>query len=302
MLKGLVALLLLVNLALGAVLAGWLPAPGQDEAEREPARLQRQVRPELLTLTPPGPVHPTPDQAATPGAPASAPASAASAGPSASASGTVGGRGLTGLGGSAASSAVAAVAASAAALPGALPAPGAGPMPAAPGSSAAAAPPASAGAHAGVCLQTSPLLPVQAARLEAALREAGWPGDAWRRVAVPAATRYLVLMGPYPTDELMTRKQRELARRKVAWTELAPGPDLPAGITPGLSLGRHDSEAAAEAALRRLSDRGVRSARVVALPPVAGQALLRLDPVTPAQQARLARLPLPTNASWQSCG
>jgi len=193
------------------------------------------------------------------------------------------------------------------ALPTVMAAPGAGPTSAstpapAPASAAATAGTSQPAAVAGVCLQTSPLTAVQAARLEAALREANWAPEGWRRTALPATTRYLLLMGPYASDELMARKQRELARRKVAWTELSPSPDLPAGLTPGLSLGRHDSEAAAEAALRRLNDRGVRSARVVSLPPVAGQAQLRLDAVSPAQQAKLARLPLPANASWQSCG
>lgn len=313
MLKGLVALLLLLNLALGAVLAGWLPAPGLDEAEREPARLQRQVQPEVLTLTPPGPVTtpPSAPPGATPGLQAPAPpASAAMPMASASAGGSVGGLppgGLAGADTAAAPSVNASVlpAAQATALPTVMAAPGAGPTSAstpAPAPAPAAVATSQPAAVAGVCLQTSPLTAVQAARLEAALREANWAQEGWRRTALPATTRYLLLMGPYASDELMARKQRELARRKVAWTELSPSPELPAGLTPGLSLGRHDSEAAAEAALRRLNDRGVRSARVISLPPVAGQALLRLDPVSPAQQAKLARLPLPANASWQSCG
>ena len=54
MLRALVVLLLLANLAFFAWARGWLGAPPRH-AEREPARLAAQVRPEALTVLPPGP-------------------------------------------------------------------------------------------------------------------------------------------------------------------------------------------------------------------------------------------------------
>lgn len=53
MLRALVVLLLLANLAFFAWARGWLGAP-PHHAEREPERLAAQVRPETLTVLPPG--------------------------------------------------------------------------------------------------------------------------------------------------------------------------------------------------------------------------------------------------------
>ncbi len=53
MLRALVALLLLANIAFFAWARGWLGAP-PHHAEREPERLLAQVRPEVLTVLPPG--------------------------------------------------------------------------------------------------------------------------------------------------------------------------------------------------------------------------------------------------------
>ena len=53
MLRALVVLLLLANVAFFAWARGWLGAP-PHHAEREPERLQSQVRPELVTVLPPG--------------------------------------------------------------------------------------------------------------------------------------------------------------------------------------------------------------------------------------------------------
>ena len=53
MLRALVVLLLLANIAFFAWARGWLGAP-PHHAEREPERLQAQVRPEVVTVLPPG--------------------------------------------------------------------------------------------------------------------------------------------------------------------------------------------------------------------------------------------------------
>lgn len=58
MLRALLALLLLANLAWWGATHGWLPASWlpfpDDQAQREPGRLARQVRPEAVTIRPAG--------------------------------------------------------------------------------------------------------------------------------------------------------------------------------------------------------------------------------------------------------
>ncbi|HWH80737.1 MAG TPA: SPOR domain-containing protein, partial [Burkholderiaceae bacterium] len=55
MLRALIALLLLANLGYFAWSQGWLDAIGlRASGDREPERLQRQVRPELVRILPPG--------------------------------------------------------------------------------------------------------------------------------------------------------------------------------------------------------------------------------------------------------
>jgi hypothetical protein len=168
---------------------------------------------------------------------------------------------------------------------------------------AASAPQASASAvpEPARCLQVGPLANGQVASLQAALRAGGWTDDRWQVLNLALSPGFAVVMGPYTDRGLMQRKENELRRRQVAFTVLTASPELPPGTLPGLSLGRFDDEASADAALSRLGAAGVRSARVVALLAGTARPHLRLPTVTASQETALLNLPLPATARWTVC-
>jgi hypothetical protein len=88
----------------------------------------------------------------------------------------------------------------------------------------------------------------------------------------------MIYMGRYPDRELLLRKQEQLKRLKLPVDELRDN----AALQPGLSLGRFDSKPAADAALARMVQRGLRTA----------DATLR---------ARLAGLTMPSGPGFVDC-
>ena len=234
--------LLLVNLLLLALHAGWVDAslgrPGAG-SQREPERLARQIQPQALQLLPAA--GPTP---ATPAASAASAASATSA-------------------------------------------------PAAPAAPASPSAPAAA-PEARACLETGPLDPPGLAEAQRGLQAAGLATSSWQVQALPATPAFLVYMGRFGDSAALLRKQAELRELKVQAVELKDAP----GLQPGLSLGRHPSAEAADAALAALAQRGIRTARVVPAPQRLGPStLLRL----PAADAAL-RERLPGGLAWRPCG
>ncbi|HJW10221.1 MAG TPA: hypothetical protein VJ598_00455 [Albitalea sp.] len=112
------------------------------------------------------------------------------------------------------------------------------------------------------------------------------PAGSWSDVKRDAPAVWIVYMGKYPNRDAQKKKEDELARAHVAFEELNGAPDL----EPGLSLGRFDDRAAADAALARLTQRGVRSAKVVELAKPAPRHMLRVDKADPDLAARVAGL------------
>ena len=167
---------------------------------------------------------------------------------------------------------------------------------------ASAAPPvASAGGAAAVavtCLEAGPFDSASTAVAERGLQAAGVPAGAWVRGGAASAQAYLVYMGRYADADALARKRDELRQLAVP----AYPVDASSGLQPGLSLGRHASAEAAGAAMAALAQRGVRTARVVA---VAGSqaagALLRLPAADAPLQAKLAGLRLPGGAGFRPC-
>lgn len=166
-------------------------------------------------------------------------------------------------------------------------------------SALAASGPSGSVAAAPQCLQSLALDAAGQQAAQQALRAAGVADGAWSLLPAAPLTPHLIVMGPYAERDQLDKKLAQVKRRNVPVAELKAGPELPAGVLPGLVLGteRHESEAAAEAALDALNKRGVRSARVVALSPVP-RAQLRLPAVEAALQARLLALP---GGLWQAC-
>lgn len=149
----------------------------------------------------------------------------------------------------------------------------------------AAEPPAPASAPVAAttsCLEAGPYAAAEFTAVEAAVKgvvsEGGWSGR-------DLATTWWVAMGPFGEPELLQRKREELRRRAIT-PELASAAP---GSAPLLVISRHESRTAAETELTALSDRGVRTARVVtATVPLRA---LRVPHADEAQRAALSALP-----------
>ena len=275
MLRWVIALLLLANAGYFLWTQGHLSPLGLAPAvEREPERLQGQIRPELQRLLdaprngqsvpepepepePPGVPDTLTDEAPLTPAPASAPESTA---------------------------------------PTLEPTPAAvsAPVPAALATAAqlgAAAEPARA------CWQAGAFTEAQAERLRAALPELGLPADSWQLVESLSRGRWIVYMGRYDNTEQLERKRTELRALKIDFRTLS----VP-GLAPGLALGTFSSEAAAKQWLKKLTRDGVRTARVAQERAESVSFTLRLPDATPAQRAAIDGLgALLASKTLQAC-
>ncbi|MDP1969059.1 MAG: SPOR domain-containing protein [Burkholderiaceae bacterium] len=118
--------------------------------------------------------------------------------------------------------------------------------------------PASAAARPAECLAAGLYTEPQAAALRQALGTAALPVGSWSLEPASEPARWIVYMGRYANLEQLNRKKAELRQRNVVFE--APGS---AALEPGLSLGSFDSQTAANQRLELLSQRGVRTARVL---------------------------------------
>ena len=105
------------------------------------------------------------------------------------------------------------------------------------------------------CLQSGVLDAGQVTPLRNVLES--WPAGSWSLEPVTEPARWIIYMGKYAGVEQVARKRSEL--RQIGVSFEAPAPEL----EPGLSLGSYPSEAAANAQLAALADKGVRTARVL---------------------------------------
>jgi len=172
-----------------------------------------------------------------------------------------------------------------------VPAPSAAPaIPALPASAAASAVVGAASAPESVlaCFESAPLAPAGLDAAEQALA-AVLPARGWIRASRELPPPHVVVIGPLARDAL-PKKREELARLRVGFEELRlPGNEGGAG----LSLGRYESAAAAQAALDGFAQRGVRTARVLPLREAGSETRLRIENATPAQAEALRALKSP---------
>lgn len=149
-----------------------------------------------------------------------------------------------------------------------------------------------------VCLEAGPFAAAEVAAAERGLRDLQWPGLSWIDVKSERSGLYMVYLGRFTDDAAMTRRRDELRRQQISVDELRSSPAL----QPGLSFGRFDSRAAADAAVERLAQRGVKSARVVVLVAPVVVTQLRVERADAALAARLAQLNLPPAGSgFKAC-
>ena len=167
--------------------------------------------------------------------------------------------------------------------------------------SAAQASDAASSAASARCLEAGPFSGTELATAERSLRDAGLLAGAaagnWVAHKTDDSGAFMVYMGRYADHDLLQRKQDQLKRMKLDAEELHGVPEL----QPGLSLGRFDSKPAADAALARMVQRGVRTARTITLRPTQELTLLRVPVADAATRARLAGLRLPSGPGFVAC-
>jgi hypothetical protein len=168
---------------------------------------------------------------------------------------------------------------------------------ASPPSSAASSPLMVAAVAADMCLEAGPLPAAALAGAEKALQAAGLAAGSWTTSAAAPKGVFLIYMGRYEDDEVLQRKLEELKRRRIE-----ARPVRHAELQPGIEVDRFEGKEEAEAALARLSQRGLRTARVLTLAPPQAQLMLRLAAAEPAQAEALAMLKLaPAVEGFRPC-
>ncbi|WP_394756537.1 SPOR domain-containing protein [Rhodoferax sp.] len=137
----------------------------------------------------------------------------------------------------------------------------------------------------GSCWQAGLFDEAQATLLREALVAAALPAASWslERVATPG--RWMVYMGKFANAEALAKKGAELVALKLKFEVLSD----PA-LRPGLSLGGFETQAAAQAALAAVVERGVRTARVLPERAAGQGVLLRLPAVDETLRPRLEAL------------
>jgi len=124
-----------------------------------------------------------------------------------------------------------------------------------------------------VCLEAGLFDDKQSTALRRSLEER-LPVGSWTLQATVQAARWIVYMGKFANADAANRKKAEIKGRSVAFEALRN----PA-LEPGISLGGYDSQTAANQALRELTQKGVRTARVVQEKPEQRGDTLRLPAV-----------------------
>jgi hypothetical protein len=148
-----------------------------------------------------------------------------------------------------------------------------------------------------LCIEAGPFTPSEFAAAENHLR-ATLPAGSWISDHVAVAGQWLIYMGPYPDPDQLERKQTELRRIKgLLFEEI----NSPGNLAHGLSLGRFNQLAKAEAALNVVKARGVRSARVVMLRPAMEVQVLRVPQASERVQVDLASMKLPQGKGFTAC-
>ena len=248
LLRWFAAFALLVNVGYAAWHAGALAVVGLEPAsERDPGRLEQQIRPTALRVLSPQAV----------AAAVAESASAAAVGP--------------------------------------LPAPQSPVM--APANAVEMPASAPAGASAPLaCLEIGPLDNTAAVdsserALAAVLTERGSERP-WVREQRPAGAQYVVFVGPVLSRDAARQRREELVKLKISFEAI----ELPGGPSNdkqgGYSVGKHDSEAAAQSALDAFRERGLRNARVALLRANGSpRTWLRLDNLRPAAVDAVRALP-----------
>lgn len=146
------------------------------------------------------------------------------------------------------------------------------------------------------CLQAGLFDEEQTETLRKAL-EALLPPTAWALETSVEPARWIVYMGKFPNTAARDRKKAELDKMKLRLQPLENSE-----LQLGLSLGRFETQAQAQAELNALQKRGVRTARVVQERAELRQSQLRIPAADEAIKPKLEELkPALGDKSLRSC-
>lgn len=146
------------------------------------------------------------------------------------------------------------------------------------------------------CLQAGLFDEAQTETLRKAL-EATLPAGAWSLELLVEPARWIVYMGKFPNAAALDKKRAELEKMKLKLQSL-DNPELQLG----LSLGRFDTQAQAQAELAALQKRGVRTARVVQERLEIRQSQLRIPAADEALRPKLEEIkPALGDKTLRSC-
>ena len=123
------------------------------------------------------------------------------------------------------------------------------------------------------CLEAGPFSPTELVAAITSLKQllpAAAEGG-WAEVKTETPGSWIVYMGKFADAEGLAKKEQELKRLKLDFEIMRSPP----AFERGLSLGRFDQRAAADKALERFTQQGVRTARVVELSAPGSASMLR---------------------------
>jgi len=134
------------------------------------------------------------------------------------------------------------------------------------------------------CLQAGLFDEAQTDTLRKAL-DATLPAGGWTLETTVEPARWIVYMGKFPNRAALEKKRAELLKLKLRLQPLDN-----ADLEPGLSLGRFETQAQAQAELKDLQRRGVRTAHVAQEKPEVRQSMLRIPAADEALKPKLEEL------------
>ena len=135
------------------------------------------------------------------------------------------------------------------------------------------------------CYEAGPFADSEVAAAQAAAQIA-LPSGSWATLRTERAGSWAVYMGRFAERDALAKKEDELKRRNLPYDVLRDD----TALAPGLVLGRFEARPAAAQALDRLTQLGVRTARVVELAPAAGRTVLRVTGADAALAERLGAI------------
>ncbi|GAA0742176.1 SPOR domain-containing protein [Ideonella azotifigens] len=153
----------------------------------------------------------------------------------------------------------------------------------------------STAAAGAACLQAGPLSDQAYGEMTRQLQQLGLRSDGWVDIRRELPGRWAVYMGRFADADALQKKLEEVRRLRLPHEELVNH----ATLSPGLTLGQFNSQAEAEGRLNQLQQRGVRTARVVALIEPVVQHQLRVETLTAEQVGKLKTQKAAT--PWSAC-